>query len=445
MRKQKNTISKIFYLIFIGILIAIIIKLYGIYRENNFNDFKRSELQIGTSEFKRDEKIKYSELSSYRITSEEYNDAMFSKKIKVTPNTPYKITCMVKTENVETEENKKGAGAQIATSDTTERSVAISGTKDWQKIEFIFNSKNREEVDVGFRLGGNTGRCKGTAWFSDFTIEEGVAENTNEWNFVCFIFTSTDVNINGKEIKINTTKENINDITNTLSNFKNTCEIISNGKMVAKCDAFTVETPITSLSYDKEFGYYVAPEDIEEQIKQKIKGSNYDHIFAVVKLGDEEHQNDIEINDWIGLGAMDYYGIGFSNIRLPNETKSYIYKYDSRINTFPEEVFLHEFLHSLERTSKEYGYTIPELHAYQQYGYQNERLIGQKRWYKDYMNKQIKDEQNNNIGLPEEIYTIKPAKSADFEYSYKIDEFKQPQNFIEEVLEIIEKVRKKIT
>lgn len=40
---------------------------------------------------------------------------------------------------------------------------------------------------------------------------------------------------------------------------------------------------------------------------------------------------------------MDYYGIGFSNIRLPNDSKSYIYKYDSRINAFPEEVFLHEF------------------------------------------------------------------------------------------------------
>ena len=27
---------------------------------------------------------------------------------------------------------------------------------------------------------------------------------------------------------------------------------------------------------------------------------------------------------------MDYYGIGFSNIRLPNDSKSYIYKYDSK-------------------------------------------------------------------------------------------------------------------
>ena len=44
------------------------------------------------------------------------------------------------------------------------------------------------------------------------------------------------------------------------------------------------------------------------------------------------------------FGSMDYYGIGYSNIRLPNDSNSYIYKYNSRINQFPEEVFLHEFL-----------------------------------------------------------------------------------------------------
>ena len=49
------------------------------------------------------------------------------------------------------------------------------------------------------------------------------------------------------------------------------------------------------------------------------------------------------MNDWIGLGSMDYYGIGFSNIRLPNDSESYIYKYNKRINTFPEEVFMHEY------------------------------------------------------------------------------------------------------
>lgn len=141
---------------------------------------------------------------------------------------------------------------------------------------------------------------------------------------------------------------------------------------------------------------------------------------------------------------MDYYGIGFSNIRLPNDSKSYIYKYNQRINTFPEEVLLHEFLHSLERNAEEYGYERPELHDYEKYGYENELLIGQKRWYTDYMNQNIKTT-NGKIGLPPEIYTLKPAKSSNFEYAYKMEEvFKQPENLIEEIRGLITNLGNKL-
>ena len=132
---------------------------------------------------------------------------------------------------------------------------------------------------------------------------------------------------------------------------------------------------------------------------------------------------------------MDYYGIGYSNIRLPNDSRSYIYKYDSRVNTFPEEVFLHEFLHSLERSAEEYGYEIPALHDYEKYGYQNEAIYGQKKWYQDYMNKNIKSN-DGNLGLPEEIYKLKPAKKSNFDYSYSLDYFKEPENIIEEIREL---------
>lgn len=137
---------------------------------------------------------------------------------------------------------------------------------------------------------------------------------------------------------------------------------------------------------------------------------------------------------------MDYYGIGFSNIRLPNDSKSYIYKYNTRVNTFPEEVLLHEFLHSLERNAQEYGYDIPALHDYEKYGYTNEKLEGQKKWYTDYMNKNISSN-GEKIGLPEEIYTLKPAKQTDFEYSYKMEDvFAEPKNFIEKVQEIFNNI-----
>ena len=142
---------------------------------------------------------------------------------------------------------------------------------------------------------------------------------------------------------------------------------------------------------------------------------------------------------------MDYYGIGYSNIRLPNDSKSYIYRYNSQINTFPEEVFLHEFLHSLERNAQDYGYERPQLHDYEKYGYKNEQIIGQKKWYTDYMNKAIKTS-SGNIGLPEQIYTLKPAKNSNFEYSYKIEnQFKEPENIIEGIREFINNLTDKIS
>ena len=57
---------------------------------------------------------------------------------------------------------------------------------------------------------------------------------------------------------------------------------------------------------------------------------------------------------------------------------------------FPEEVFLHEFLHTLERNSKEYGYEVPALHDYEKYNYSDDRYDGLRKWYIAYMNGMIK-------------------------------------------------------
>ena len=281
---KKRLISKIIYFFTLIVLFILLYFAYQYYQLNNFNDFTRSETNIYTSNFKRDKKIKYSDSRSYKIESPEYNDAMFYKTINVEKNTTYKITCMVKTNNIEAETENSGIGAQIAIEGTTERSIAISGTQDWQKIELIFNSKDREEVNIGFRLGGYLGEAKGEAWFSDFTIEEGTVNSNNNWKFACFIFETTDVTIDGKEVKLNVTQNDITDIKNTVNRFKNSCSELSKGKMTADVDIYQVNTPITKLSYDNEFGYYVAPEDIEEQIKDTISQNDYDHIFVVIRL-----------------------------------------------------------------------------------------------------------------------------------------------------------------
>lgn len=373
---------------------------------------------------------------------------MFYKQIDVTPNTPYRVTCMVKTEDVKTKKEISNAGANISIANTVEKSKSITGTNDWQELEFIFNSKNRTSVDVGFRLGGYDDNCTGTAWFSNFKIESGAQKNDTNWNFACFVFQHTNVQIEKggriNNISLNMSTEDVAEMRQNMSRFKNSCEELSSNQMKVTYDFITINEPITSLSYDSENGYFVAPENIANILQPYIENNQYDHIFVCVRLGDNEHENDIPVYDWIGLGGMDYLGIGFSNIRLPNSSKSYTYKYDTRINTFPEEVFIHEFLHSLERNAKEYGYERPALHDYAKYGYKEERLIGLKNWYRDYMNCKIKTS-SGNVGLNKDIYKYKPNNKNDFIYSYEIDAFKEPQNIIEEIRAILKKAANNIT
>lgn len=202
--RKKHTIS---YYLSLGILLVILYFAYQYYQLNNFNDFVRSEANIYTSQFTRDKETKYNNKRSYKIKNPKYNDAMIYQKIQVKRNQPYKVTCMVKTKDVQAKDGISGVGAQLSIEGSTEKSVTVTGTSDWQKIELIFNSKDREEVNIGARLGGNTGEAKGEAWFAEFTIEEGLIEQNNEWKFACFIFKNTDVTIDNKRIQLEVTRK----------------------------------------------------------------------------------------------------------------------------------------------------------------------------------------------------------------------------------------------
>lgn len=238
--------------------------------------------------------------------------------------------------------------------------------------------------------------------------------------------------------------EDVSQMRQNISRFESSTKELSNGKMSISYDFITIQEPLTSLSYDEENGYHVEAKNVRNLIDSYLQKENYDHIFVCVKLGDDKHQKDIPVYDWIGLGGMDYLGIGFSNIRLPNSDKSYAYKYNTKVNTFPEEVFLHEFLHSLERISEEYGYQRPALHDYSEYGYKDEPLVGLKEWYKDYMNCEIKTS-SGKIGLHRDIYMLKPNNNDNFKFSYSLNEFKEPENIIEEIRMIFTKAINNVT
>ena len=144
----------------------------------------------------------------------------------------------------------------------------------------------------------------------------------------------------------------------------------------------------------------------------------------------------------LDFGAMEYNQIGYSNIRLPSDRNSSLYKYSSN-NTFPQEVLLHEFLHTLERNEQENGNDIAELHDNNIYGYQEQRTNGLENWYRAYMQNNIQNAPDK--GLTDFAYSSKPIHESNFEYSIELNDLREPQNLIEEIITIIDRIKNLFT
>ncbi len=299
---KKSVGSKISNIIFTIIVIFVIYKLLGLYKVYYFNDFTKAEQTLGITKFTRDNKIKYSDNYSYKIESDQFNDAIFYKTINVKKNTPYKLTCMVKTKDVENVSKKNNGGAHISIVNSVEASKYISGTEDWQKLEFIFDSKNRNTIEIGFRLGGNETNSKGTAWFSDFKLEEGIKTNSNNWNVACFIMKNIDTQLSdGQKLKLSMELKDVESVKSNMQRFAVACKDLSEGQMTAQYDVYEIEEPIKTITYSEEYGYYVDSADVEDIITPYLNKKEYDYIFVAVRLGDLDKNIEIPIYDWIGL------------------------------------------------------------------------------------------------------------------------------------------------
>ena len=435
---MKRILRNILFLAFFVFGSMIIVN--SLYKKIGYGYFRKALSTQGVTFFSRDNKEKCSDTDSYKIENKDYNNSTFYKKIRVKRNTPYKITCMIKTDNVEIlDESYKNSGAKISILDSVEQSDCLVGTNDWQEVTLIFNSKQNDELSVGFMLGGDSeiGNVKGTAWFSDLQLEEGDLDEDCNWNFGCFIFKNTDVTIFNNRYKYSMSDDEVIHIRDCIQRFQSTITNISNNEMSASCRIIDIETPISRVSYDSEEGYYVDPLDVCEILDEYVENNNFDHIFVCLKLNDE--YTCVPVHNWIGLGSMEYKGIGFSNIKLPTSTNSYEYIYDENINRFPEEVFVHEFLHTLERNSKKYSYSVPALHDYEKYGYEEDNLVGLYNWYKDYMTSNIGDE---NLGLSSSIYKLKPPKEENFSNGKVLEEFQDVKNMIERLSLVLKTVNK---
>lgn len=299
MNRGRIKLRTIVYFIVILIIIWVGVNIYSTY---NFYDYVKGVREVGKTTFTRDSEVTYSDMHSYKIENKDYNDAMFYKEINVIPYTAYKVTCMVKTDNVVNEENSYTGGAQIAINQTTETSEAIAGTNDWTKLTLLFNSNGRSTVQVGFRLGGYNEYSKGTAWFSDFKIEEGTVDTDKNWNMACFIIKNMDVTVSGgNRVKLQMSEQDIITVKDNMRRLEQDIPELSGGKMTISYDVIEIDEPLTSISYEQENEYYVSPSDAHELIEEYVQKNEYDYIYVAVRMGDLNKSDEVLVHDWIGL------------------------------------------------------------------------------------------------------------------------------------------------
>ena len=105
---------------------------------------------------------------SVMIASEKGGDLSWRATVEVRPDSVYRLSGWIKTENVSP---KDGAGALLNVHEIkSARTRALKGTKDWTEVETTFKTGSRREITVNCLLGG-WGLATGTVWFDDVSLE----------------------------------------------------------------------------------------------------------------------------------------------------------------------------------------------------------------------------------------------------------------------------------
>lgn len=102
------------------------------------------------------------------IENKQLNDARIFQHVHAAKGTKYKVTAMIKTENV----SEAGAGANISVKDYAGISERVIGTTDWKEITLYVDVTMSGGFDICMSLGGYSAESTGKAYFDNVTIEK---------------------------------------------------------------------------------------------------------------------------------------------------------------------------------------------------------------------------------------------------------------------------------
>ena len=106
---------------------------------------------------------------SAKISSAEGGDLSWSQIVAVKPYSKYRLSGWIKARDVKPLGRARGALFNVNGLDEAQ-TPPVTGTRDWTRIEIVFDTGANDAVQVNCLFGG-WGRATGTAWYDDVALE----------------------------------------------------------------------------------------------------------------------------------------------------------------------------------------------------------------------------------------------------------------------------------
>ncbi|GHU87270.1 hypothetical protein FACS1894202_01270 [Clostridia bacterium] len=194
--------------------------------------------------------------------------------------------------------------------------------------------------------------------------------------------------------------------------FKAYIERSADNNVSVSVDYVCPENPITSVSRvspGDDSSFWVSPADVKADLDKYAPPGMYDSIIVASRM------DGIPRSYWgLAQGATEMSNsAGYSFVAFLDGDMSW-YMATTADNPYPEEVFVHEWLHQLEAFYRGKGYTFPGVDDSIIYGYKNALTIGYNGWhvyYGDIMKCTVYDSNlDKYIGMTAEMWRIKPSE-----------------------------------
>ncbi len=257
-----------------------------------------------------------------KIDAPQANDLRWIQKVKVLPDSRYRFTAWVRTQDVGHSPEANDVGANLSVEGAYTCSENLKGTNDWTllSLDIVTGSKD-SALTVALRLGFYSGTNTGTVWFDDASLEK--VKDGGDADYAVF---------EGQHITLElfkTDADAIGDVAGWLSKLDMAYEYLE--ELVGASPYDGGKITVREVSPMKYGGLSGNPILINQQILQIEKLNNHrDLDFGVI----HELGHDFDISPYAGFytgdGAIN--AEGWANLKV-------VYVADQMSTLFPEATF----------------------------------------------------------------------------------------------------------